>query len=132
MKKIYVCSRLRAETKQQYQKHIDEALMFSKFVVRSGFGAPFAPHVFYSLFLDDTVSADRQAGMDAGFAYLAVCDGLFAFVNEDEFVSGGMKVEIQYAYDHNIPVYVFKLEDDVIQPYNTLVDVWSASWLKAL
>lgn len=131
-KRIFVCSRLRGDTQQQYQLHIRQAMEYSRFVVNAGYGAPFTPHLLYPLFLDDSVKLERDAGIMSGLAYLDVCDGLFVFVADDEYVSMGMKKEIQYAFNQAIPVYIFKMEQGVIQPQNSLLDVWTTTWLKAI
>lgn len=132
VKRIFVCSRLRGDTQKQYRAHVEQAMAFSRFVVNAGYGSPFTPHLLYPLFLDDSIKLEREAGIQAGLAYLDVCDGLFVFVADDEYVSIGMKKEIQYAFDKSIPVYIFKKENDVIAPQNSLLDVWTTTWLNAI
>lgn len=66
MKKIvYVCSPLRGDI----QNNLLEAAGYCKEVVQAGF-IPYCPHLFYSSFLDDTVAADREAGVAMGLAFI--------------------------------------------------------------
>lgn len=42
-------------------------------------GIPFAPHLLFTHFLDDTREADREAGITMGIEILKLCDELWAF-----------------------------------------------------
>ncbi len=64
--------------------------------------APFPPHLLYTQVLDDTVSADREAGMRAGAELLLRCDALVAYV--DLGISRGMQAEIDLARERGIEV----------------------------
>lgn len=131
-KRIFVSSRLRGSTKKEFDKHVEEAKRFSRFVVNAGYGAPFTPHLLYPLFLDDDKHVERELGIKASSAYLDVCDMLFAFVNKDEYVSDGMRSEIRRAVKQHIPVYIFKSINGSIEPCNGLMDIWSMTWLKGI
>ena len=64
--------------------------------------SPFAPHLIYPLVLDDTIPAEREAGMRAGAAFIPLCDALVAYV--DRGISRGMASEIEQAKQLGIPV----------------------------
>lgn len=132
MKRIFICSRLRGRNQKELDKHIEQARIFSKYIINKNYGAPFAPHLFYPQFLDDTVDFERKMGIDSGYAYLVVSDALFAFIDESEIVSEGMRSEIQYAVDHGIPVYPYQYTNGRIKPKKRLLNEWKDSWLKVL
>jgi hypothetical protein len=57
--------------------------------------APFAPHLLYTIVLDDLVHVERVLGMSAGFAWGAVAE--LVAVYEDLGVSSGMAEGIRWA-----------------------------------
>lgn len=61
-----------------------------------------APHVYFTQFLDDTKPEERAAGMDMGLSLLAMCDELWVYGIENP--SEGMRNEIEYAKQHQIPI----------------------------
>lgn len=63
---------------------------------------PIAPHVYFTQFLDDTKQEERAAGMDMGLSLLAMCDELWVYGIENP--SEGMRSEIEYAKQHQIPI----------------------------
>lgn len=63
---------------------------------------PIAPHVYFTQFLDDTKPEERAAGMDMGLSLLAMCDELWVYGIENP--SEGMRSEIEYAKQHQIPI----------------------------
>ena len=58
--------------------------------------APFAPHLLYTQFLDDSDPAQRELGISMGLRFMQTCD--LVWVYTDEGISGGMRAEINYAY----------------------------------
>ena len=130
MNRIFICSRFRGKNEIEFNKHVELAQKFSKFVSIKGYGAPFTPHLLYPQFLDDSVDKERDLGIDSGLVYLDVCDGLFAFVDDSETVSEGMRQEIQYAIDHGIKVVPFIYKNGRIKPKPKLLNEWSQTWLK--
>lgn len=126
-KRIFVCSRLRGKNQEEVSKHIKEAQRFSKFIMKRNLGYPYVPHLLYTQFLDDNNPKDRELGIEAGFVYLEICDEMFAYVDEDEYISEGMRAEIQFAIDHGIWVRVFVAKNGTyIQKKNIVQD-----WLKS-
>lgn len=80
--------------------NIKKAEEFCRFVVDQGH-LPYAPHVFFTRFLDDTVEKERKAGIAGGIEFLKVCDEMWVF---GEVVSEGMKKEIEVASEMGIPI----------------------------
>lgn len=132
MKRIFVCSRLRGKNQQEMDKHIEQAQQFAKFVIREDYGAPFVPHLLYPQFLDDSSAFERDMGIESGLSYLSVCDVVFAFIDDSNVVSDGMKQEIQYAIDHGIPVLPFTVVNGKISRKKSLLNQWQNTWLNVL
>ena len=63
----------------------------------------------FTQFLDDTKPEERTAGMDMGLSLLAMCDELWVYGIENP--SEGMRNEIEYAKQHQIPIR------DAAEPY---------------
>ena len=63
--------------------------------------APLASHLLYPRYLDDADPAERQQGLNCGFAWTAVAELVAVYV--DQGLSDGMLQGIQVARKHNIP-----------------------------
>lgn len=97
---IYVCSPLNAPNYLERQANILKAAEYCKFVMTQGH-TPYAPHVFFTQFLDDSIDSDRQNGVQCGLEMLKVCNELWVFGKK---VSHGMQKEIADAEQLGIPV----------------------------
>lgn len=124
MDKIFVCSQLRESETYTEEEHIVDTQLYCRYVSTHHHGAPFAPHLLYTQFLDDTVDEERKAGIDSGIAFMNVCDTCFVFINSTRTVSEGMKHEIAYAMDHNIPVRAFYSDHGRIYEVHEKVERW--------
>ena len=98
---IYVCSPLRGNIR----KNLKAAAGYCKQVVEKGF-TPYCPHLFYSAFLDDTHTEDREAGIQMGLDFIRErmdtrTDELWVFGPK---VSEGMVGEILTAQKVDIPI----------------------------
>lgn len=103
MRRIFVCSPLSSPDEEGVRKNIERAWSYCLFVVRKG-DIPFAPHGFYTMFMDDRHSGDREQAVTMGIVELNLCDELWYFLAQDEAPSKGMKKEIEHATKHMIPV----------------------------
>jgi hypothetical protein len=102
---IYVCSPLAGDMK----KNIERASRYCRFV--SGCNSiPIAPHLYFTRFLDDSISEERNQGIEMGLEILKVCDAVWVFGNK---MSGGMRSEIQLAKQLGKPMMFF---DQTCQP----------------
>ena len=97
MKKVYVCSALRGNQ----EKNIKLARIYCEYVVREFGHIPVAPHIYFTQFLDDNNSQDREFGINAGLSLLSECDELWYFGDQ---ITRGMTDEICFAIEHDIPV----------------------------
>ena len=97
MKRVFVCSPLRGDI----EKNIEQARELCAEAVRRGY-ASFAPHVFYTQFLDDSIEEERNTGMKAGFAFLEACDEIWVYTKNG--ISEGMQKEIDFCKEKQIDI----------------------------
>ena len=68
---------------------------------------PFAPHLYFPQFLDDSDIEQRKADIGAGIVLLAECDELWAFGDK---LTAGMRLELKVADGLSIPMRFFNDE----------------------
>lgn len=96
---VYICSPCRGDI----EKNIEKAQRYCREAVELWDDViPIAPHVYFTQFLDDTKQEERAAGMDMGLSLLTMCDELWVYGIENP--SEGMRNEIEYAKQHQIPI----------------------------
>ena len=71
---------------------------------------PFAPHLLFTQFLDDSKAIERDAGLCLGLDMLARCDQLWVFGKPTQ----GMTLEIQEAKRLHIPVRRFDTDGNEV------------------
>ena len=98
-KRIFVASPLRGDI----EANIARAERLCKRVAEMGH-APFAPHLLYTRFLDDSIESERNCGIECGLRFLDACDELWAFGAP----TAGMSAEIAHAQALGIPVRVMQ------------------------
>ncbi len=103
-KLIFVCSPLRATATFSYDYNIKKAEDLCRTVAICG-DVPFAPHVFFTRFLNDEYAIDREIGIQGGIMILRHCDELWVYKRND-YVSTGMQCEIDLAHDLGIKVVI--------------------------
>lgn len=99
---IYVASPLAGDI----EGNIKRAYEHCRYVVANQ-AIPFAPHAFFSGFLNDDIKEERSIGMFLGREALKKCSALWAFCDNGE-PSQGMKEEIELAKKLGIPVRYFR------------------------
>lgn len=103
---IYICSpyrpvfRTETDRKSELEANIERAKAACKIVVALGC-IPMAPHLYFTLFLNDRDPVDREKGMTLGLQWLEQSDELWIFGNT---ISDGMAVEISRAKELEMPV----------------------------
>jgi hypothetical protein len=104
MRRVFICSPLKADTKEGILKNIKRAQDLCHLAMTRGGGpiAPFASHAFYTLFLDDSNPIERAIGMDAGNAWLRASHEVWAWTKLG--VTPGMEREIILARQCGINV----------------------------
>ncbi|WP_415519328.1 MAG: hypothetical protein ACEB74_02220 [Desulfovibrio aminophilus] len=97
MKRIFVCSPFAGDITRNVK--VAEALC--RQVMRSGH-APFAPHLLYPTFTDDSVPEQREMGIACGLAFMECCDEVWAFIGNG--ISSGMRRELDHAGQLGKPI----------------------------
>lgn len=97
--RIFVISRLKGRDPIERLVNIERARRICRSITKLGH-APFAAHLLYPQFLDDTVTTERRLGIKLGHEFLRVCDQ--AWVYDDPI--GGVKDDIDAADAAGIPV----------------------------
>lgn len=104
MRRVYVASPLAAGTPAGVRANAERARRLCLLAMKLEGVAAFAPHAFYTSFLDDAESDERELGKQAGMCWLESADEVWIWNRAG--VSGGMKEEIEVANGLGIPVIV--------------------------
>lgn len=117
---VYVCSPLKGDIK----KNIANAKLYCRFVYEKGF-IPYAPHLFFTQFMDDAKENERSDAIKMGLHMLKCATELWVFV--DNGISFGMAREIEQAGRENMPVrYFINLEEVGSDTYEETLDPLAA------
>lgn len=93
MKKIFISSKFRGNI----EENIEKARQISREVVMKG-DLPLTPHIYFTLFLDDSKMEERKLGMKCSLNWIKECDEFWIC---DKEISEGMKQEIKFAMELN-------------------------------
>lgn len=99
---VYICSPFAGDV----EGNTERARQYSRFAVRKAC-IPFAPHLIYPQFMDDSVPAERSIALFMGMALLGKCDEIWVF---GRTISAGMAAEIEKAEKKKIPIRYFTEE----------------------
>lgn len=98
---IYIASPYSGNIKENTQK----ALLYSKFAANQNC-LPICPHLYFTQFLDDSVAAEREKGLNFAIQMLERCVEVWVF---GERTSEGMRAEIEMAVEKHIPIRYFTI-----------------------
>jgi hypothetical protein len=93
---VYICSPFAGDIPH----NTEVARQYCKFAVRQG-TIPFAPHLLYPQFMNDSDPAQRELALLFGVVWLCKMDELWVFGKQ---ISDGMKREIAKARHKGIPI----------------------------
>lgn len=101
-KKIYICSPLRGDI----EKNKAAAKDYCRWAVLEYRGGkekivPIAPHIYFTEFLDDNISEQRELALEIGLDLLRECSEIWVFGNT---ISEGMAREIETAAELGIKI----------------------------
>ncbi len=103
---IYICSPLRGFKSSTMRDNINYVKEICNILIYKGY-TPFAPHLYFTQFLDDRVPEERDMGIFHGKNMIKVCQEVWVFPKAG-VISQGMKDEIQHAKDLNKKILYFK------------------------
>lgn len=100
-KRVFICSK--------YAGDIEHNVRVAQALCRMALEAelaPFAPHLLYTQFVDDSDLAQRDLGISMGLRYMETCDVVWVYVGEG--VSDGMRREVEHAQSLYKPVVILQ------------------------
>ena len=105
---VYICSPYSGDV----EENVRLARRFSAFAVSAG-QIPLAPHLHFPQFMDDTDPDARELAMFFNRILLSKCEQLWAYIGR---VSAGMRAEIDWAQQMDIPVRFFDADFQEVHP----------------
>jgi len=107
MKKVYVAGAINGSSAPQVLANIKQGIKAGATLLSLGF-CPFIPHLDYSFALcaEHGEEPNLQQYRDWCLEWLKVCDVIVVLAGSGN--SEGVKVEIEYAIEHKIPVMTFE------------------------
>lgn len=97
-KRVFVCSPLRGDLAANtvLAEDLCKAALSAKC-------SPFAPHLYFTHFLDDENELDRLIGIECGKAWLRAADEMWIFAHDADGCSNGMFKEVEFSKTLLIP-----------------------------
>ena len=86
--------------------NIEKARKYSRFAVDKHY-LPITPHIYFTQFMDDTISEERETAVFMNFVLMSKCVELWVF---GDTISAGMKAEIERAERKHMKIRYFTEE----------------------
>lgn len=112
MKTRYVISRY-SGTRRETRFNVRVARYMAKKLIDDGY-MPVVPHIYFTQFLDDRNYYGRKQGTEAAMELLKNCNKAIVVI-VDGVISEGMKEEIAYAIELNMPIRYVKYKKDELK-----------------
>ena len=96
---VYICSPFSGDPEGNTEK----AKRYCRYATQAGY-MPFAPHLFFPLFLRDELPRERALGLSMAIVMLTKCSELWVFGDD---MTGGMAKEIRKAHARNMRIRHF-------------------------
>ena len=100
---VYICS---PYSHGYINTNIENARKYSRFAVDKHY-LPITPHIYFTQFMDDTVSEERETAVFMNFVLMSKCVELWVF---GDTISAGMKAEIERAERKHMKIRYFTEE----------------------
>lgn len=100
---VYICS---PYSHGCINTNIENARKYSRFAVDRHY-LPITPHIYFTQFMDDTVSEERETAIFMNFVLMSKCVELWVF---GDTISAGMKAEIERAERKHMKIRYFTEE----------------------
>lgn len=105
---VYICSPYSGDV----EANVVLARRFCAFAVSAG-QIPLAPHLHYPQFMDDVYPDARELAVFFNRILLSKCEELWANIGR---VSAGMRAEIDWAHQMDIPIRFFDADFQEVHP----------------
>ena len=99
---VYICSPYSGDT----ERNVENARRYSRFAVDRHY-LPITPHIYFTQFMDDNVSEERNTAIFMNWVLMSKCVELWVF---GETISSGMKAEIERAKRKKMKIRYFTEE----------------------
>ena len=103
MELVYICSPYKAYDNVTVEDNLEKAKKYCKMASDKGF-IPICPHLYFTQFLNDELTKERNTGINMGLSLLRRCKEVWVFGSR---ASEGMANELIYAVDHGIKLRFF-------------------------
>ncbi len=106
---VFICSPFKGDI----ERNIAKAQGYSRFAVSKNC-IPFAPHLLFPQFMDDSDKSQRELGLFFGMVFMSKCQEVWVFGRN---ITKGMSVEIEKAKERRIPIKYFNERCEEVQPH---------------
>lgn len=96
---VFICSPYAGDVAM----NVKNARRYCRFAVKQNY-IPFAPHLFFTLFMDDSIEQQRNLGLYFGIIFLSKCAEIWVFGENN---TEGMNIEIEKARNLKLPIRYF-------------------------
>ena len=100
---VYICS---PYSHGCINTNIEKARKYSRFAVDKHYH-PITPHIYFTQFMDDTISEEHETAVFMNFVLMSKCVELWVF---GDTISAGMKAEIERAERKHMKIRYFTEE----------------------
>ena len=100
---VYICS---PYSHGCINTNIENARKYSRFAVDKHY-LPITPHIYFTQFMDDTISEERETAVFMNYLLMSKCVELWVF---GDTISAGMKAEIERAERKHMKIRYFTEE----------------------
>ena len=106
---VFICSPFAGDI----ENNVKAARRYCRFAVEMG-NIPFAPHLLFPQFLDDSDPKERELGLFFGVALMSKCAEVWVF---GETISAGMAKEIEKAEKRGMRIRWFNSKYEEVKQY---------------
>jgi len=106
---VFICSPFAGDV----ENNVKAARRYCRFAVEMG-NIPFAPHLLFPQFLDDSDPKERELGLFFGVALMSKCAEVWVF---GETISAGMAKEIEKAEKRGMRIRWFNSKYEEVTQY---------------
>lgn len=107
MKRVYVASAISAENLEKGLGNLRKGILAGVELLKRGY-APYIPHLNHQFNLIQDEHIDVELYYSYDLEWLSVCECMLVLPNWEN--SRGVKAEIEFAKENNIPIY-YNIED---------------------
>jgi len=116
-KQVYMCSPLKAETREGVIKNMENAKNYSEMIEKIFGCKVIAPHAYLPNILDDNNPDERLIAMELCLKCLEFCDAVIII---SDIITEGMQIEIDRAKELGLPSIQFSAVDFTAKSFKAI------------